>query len=519
MHKKIGLIIPKNPQSYEKLVKWHKIFLFTEAIGMTHHTLLKPHNLFTALFPIIVLVSLLATSVLVFKEDASSGTNQIALFIGTLVAIVMGIYRGQKYEQLEEGIVRGISSAIGACLILLFIGALIGVWLTSGTVATIIYYGVNIISVKWFYACTIITSALVALSIGSSWTTSGTIGVAFIGMAQTLGLDPVITAGAIISGAYLGDKLSPISETTNLAAAVAETNLFGHIKNMLWTTVPSFIIAVIIFMFIGFYTDVSATDVNLTLIDELSANFRISVFNLIPLLVLIVFAVLKLPTLLTIFMGILAGVLVALFLQPQALAQIFNESSSIGSNLINLWKVAANGVAFHSDNTALNSLLSGGGMTKMLNTIFLVLAALSFGSAMEANGALNFLISRFLHFTNSARSVITTTIFTSFGINFVTGDQYMSIIMPGRMYAESYKRLNLKPTALSRSLEDGGTITSVLVPWNTCAVYISGVLGISTYEYLPYCFFNIINPFLAIFFAFIGFKIARYDTKKEKEQL
>lgn len=475
---------------------------------MTTHQL-KPHNFFSAILPILCLIFFLATSVIIFKDNCSSGPNQIALFICAMIAVLIGIWRGQKYEDLESGIVGGISSALGASLILLFIGALIGVWLLSGTVPTLIFYGVKIISVKWFYTCTIITSALVSLSIGSSWTTAATIGVAFIGMAQTLGLDPVITAGAIISGAYIGDKMSPLSETTNLAAAVAQTNLFGHIKNMLWTTVPSFLLATLIFTIIGLTSDITSNDIDLSILDAISTHFNISVLNLIPLFVLITLAVLRMPALLTIFVGIIVGVIQALIFQNDTIATIYNHTSSIKDNLIDLWNAASFGVEFKSNNQSLNDLLSGGGMNSMLNTIFLILAALSFGAAMETNGSLSYLIGKLIALTRTARAVVITTICTCFGINVISGDQYMSIIMPGRMYADAFKKLNLKSTALSRSLEDGGTITSVLVPWNTCAVYISGVLGISTFEYLPYCFFNIINPILAIIFAIFGIKIAR----------
>lgn len=474
------------------------------------NTRLKEHNFFTATTPLFCLIFLLATSVYTFGEDCSSGPNQIVLFICAMIAVGFGCWRGQHYNDLERGIVQGISTALAASLILLFIGALIGVWLLSGTVPTLIYYGVQIINEQWFYTCAVIVSALVSISIGSSWTTAATIGVAFIGMANALGMNPAITAGAIISGAYFGDKMSPLSETTNLAAAVAETPLFAHIRNMVWTTVPSLLLAIIIFTVFGFmqYSDASVIHNSNELLSRLNEYYDISVLNLIPLVVLIVLAVLKVPALLTIFAGIVVGALEALIFQGHTISIIFAHDNDILANLVSLWRSAFNGIEIHTANEEFNSLLSGGGMNSMLNTIFLILAALSFGSSMESTGALDYIIKKILIIARNAKGIICSTILTCLGVNIISGDQYMSIIIPGRMYKHAYKKLNLKQTALSRSLEDGGTITSVLVPWNTCAVYISGVLGVTTFTYLPYCFFNLINPILAIIFGFIGFKIA-----------
>jgi|SRR5574344_130194 Na+:H+ antiporter, NhaC family len=483
------------------------------------NTHLKEHNFFTAMTPLFCLIFLLATSVYTFGGDCSSGPNQVALFICAMIAVGFGVWRGQHYDDLERGIVQGISTALAASLILLFIGALIGVWLLSGTVPTLIYYGIQFINVHWFYTCTVIVSAIVSISIGSSWTTAATIGVAFIGMASALNVNPAITAGAIISGAYFGDKMSPLSETTNLAAAVAEVNLFAHIKNMIWTTVPSLIIAIIIFTILGFYqtADTVANETPITLLKSLEDYYHISLLNLVPLVVLIVLAIMKVPALLTIFFGTLVGAIEALLLQGNTISLIFAHDNDVVSNLISLWSSAYNGIEINTQDAEFNSLLSGGGMNSMLNTIFLVIAALSFGAAMETTGALGYIIKKVLLIARNVRGIICSTILTCIGVNIISGDQYMSIIMPGRMYKQAYKKLNLKQTALSRSLEDGGTITSVLVPWNTCAVYISGVLGVTTFAYLPYCFFNIINPIIAIIFGFIGFKIASHKTPTIKK--
>lgn len=478
---------------------------------MTEPKVLKPLSFFTAVFPIICLVLLFACSIIYFKDDCSGGPNQIALFACAIVSIFIGLWRGLGYEELEGRIVSGSQSALGASLILLFVGSLISVWLLSGTVATIIFYGVQIISVKWFYASTIIVTSIVSLCIGSSWTAAGTIGVAFLGIAQALHLDPAITAGAIISGAYLGDKLSPLSETTNLAAAVTGSNLFDHIKNMFWTTFPSFLIALAIFTFLGFSINESQTALDTTLIDAIKEHFNVTILNLIPLLLLVIFAIMRCPALLTIFIGIVAGAVQILIFQTSLVETIFNHPSSIGANLIDIWSVAANGLEFHTENAVLNDLMSGGGMSNMLNTVFLIIAALTFGASLEANGSSAYLIDLLLKVAKTAKGMISTTIVTCFCMNCIAGEQFMSIAIPGRMFAKAYDKLNLKSIALSRSLEDGGTVTSVLVPWTTCSVYMMGVLGISCYEFIPYCFLNISSPFIAIIFAIFGIKIAYKD--------
>lgn len=468
---------------------------------------IKPLNIFTAVFPIICLIALFAVSLAYFKSDSLFGPNQIALFICAIIAIFIGICHGISFYELERVIVDGISAGLSACLILLFVGSLIGVWLASGTVATIIYYGCMILNAQWFYATTLIICAIVAMCIGSSWTTAATIGVAFIGICETLGLNSAITAGAIISGAYLGDKISPLSETTNLAAAVSSAKLFDHIRNMLWTTIPSFTIALIIFASIGLSIDVSEVAINQELVNELEKNFNISAFNLIPILILVLFSVLKFPALLTIFLGTIAGIAIALTNQTELLAQAYNHPEGIYQSIIDLWNIAASGFTLNTNSETINDLMSGGGMKSMLNTIFLIFAALCFGSAMQANGALDYIISGLLKKIKSARTLLPTTVLSCISMNMLTGDQYMSIAIPGRMFNSAYRTLNIRQESLSRSLEDGATITSVLIPWNSCSVYMSGIFGIASLEFIPYCFFNMINPIIAIIMSLCGLKL------------
>ena len=481
---------------------------------------LKPHNFISATLPLICLIIMMSLSVHIFGADSSQGPNQIALFICAIMAIVIGLWRGMKYDDIEHGMVQGISVALSACLILLFIGALIGVWMLSGTVPTIIYYGIQIINPQWFFTCALVVCALVSISIGSSWSTCATIGVAFIGMSVPLNMPIEITAGAVISGAYFGDKMSPLSETTNLAAAVGEVSLFDHIKNMIWTTAPSLIIAAIIFSVLGFnYAGNNGDSAvsSMQLINDLKKYYDISLVNLVPLVVLITLTIMRLPVLIIIFISIVVGALVALLLQGPAIAATFEHANELSSNLISIWKASFNGIEMSTSNQELNELLSGGGMNSMLNTIFLLIAALSFGATMETTGSITYMIGHLLKIAKTTARVLIATVLSCVGLNIVTGDQYMSIIMPGRMYKRAYKELGLGNLALTRNLEDGATITSVLVPWNTCAVFVSGVLGVSTFSYLPYCFFNLLSPIIAILFAIFGIKIVKAVAEKKSE--
>lgn len=485
---------------------------------MTISPNLKPHNFLSATIPLICLITLMATSIQIFGSACSQGPNQVALFICTILAVAIGLWRGMDYDQIEAGMIKGISVGISACLILLFIGALISVWMLSGTVPTLIYYGVQIINPEWFYLCTLIVCALVSISIGSSWSTCATIGVAFIGMSVPLNMSVEVTAGAVISGAYFGDKMSPLSETTNLAAAVGEVSLFSHIRNMLWTTTPSLIIAAIIFFFIGINhaENITSTSQSLVLAQDLAKYYDISIINLIPLAVLIGLTLLRLPILIIIFLSTATGAILALILQGPAIATTFNHADTLVDNLLSIWRASYQGIEITTPNADLNKLLSGGGMNSMLNTIFLVIAALSFGSAMEVTGSITYMISHVLKIACNAASLLIATVFSCIGLVMATGDQYMSIIMPGRMYKQAYKKMGLGGLALSRNLEDGATITSCLIPWSSCGVFVSGVLGVPTLNYLPYCFFNILSPIMAITFAIFGIKIVK-SVLEEKD--
>lgn len=475
----------------------------------------KEPSMLDACIPVIALVALLATAVIYFGNDSSYGPNQIGLLVAMGIAIVIGLKNGHQWRDIEKAIVNGISLSLGAVLILLAVGSLIGTWLLSGTVPTMIYYGLQILNPSWFYAAACIICGIVALSIGSSWTTAATIGVALIGIAQGLSLDPAITAGAIISGAYFGDKISPLSETTNLAPAVAGSELFAHIRYMFWTTIPSISTALILFLILGFNEEVTAPTSTISdLSAQLAEQFNISLLNLIPLAVLLVLAVKKVPAFPAVAIGALMGGLWAVLFQQDLIMQLASENTnSITANIKVVWTAFFDGVSISTGNSELDKLLSGGGMSKMLNTIWLIMCALSFGAVLEHLGMLRKFVSAILSAAKSTGSLIASTVATCIGTNIITADQYMAIVMPGRMYKEEYQRRGLHPLVLSRTLEDSGTITSPLIPWNTCGAYMYSVLLVNPLDYIFYSFFNLINPVLAVVYGFIGFKIKKLASK------
>jgi NhaC family Na+:H+ antiporter len=481
----------------------------------------KQASFLDAFIPIFVLVCLLGSAVYLYGDNSSSGPNQIALLFATFTAALVGLKNGYTWRLLEEAMIKGITLSLGAILILLMVGALIGTWLLSGTVPTLIYYGLQIISPQWFYAASCLICGIVAMSIGSSWTTAATIGVALLGVATGLGLDQVVTAGAVISGAYFGDKLSPLSETTNLAPAVAGSDLFEHIQHMLWTTVPSFAIAMVIFIFMGFSADVSSDIGRIDdIVSILQANFNINPLMLVPLVVLLVLAYKKMPAFPAISIGAVIGAIWALIFQADLMAsQVDASQGQLVGYFKLVWATFYDGFAIKTGDGTMDDLLSGGGMAGMLTTTWLVMTALMFGAIMEKTGLLEVFVRSILKIARSTGSLIASTIATCIGTNLVAADQYIAIVVPGRMFKEEYKKRGLKSVNLSRTLEDGGTITSPLIPWNTCGAYMQSVLMVNPLDYAVYAFFNLINPVLAIIYAYIGIKILKIEPKHlEKEQ-
>lgn len=473
-----------------------------------------------ALLPVMTLIGLLSFSVFLFGEDASYGPNQIALCVGAAVASIIGWNNGQDWHQIEASIVSGITVAIKPILILFSVGMLIGSWILSGTVPTMIYYSLLMLDPSIFYAASCLICALIALSIGSSWTVAGTVGIALIGAAAGIGLSVEITAGAIISGAYFGDKMSPLSETTNLAPAVAGTDLFSHIGHMVWTTVPSILIALLLFTIIGLNIDDpgSADDLAITM-QLLTENFTINLFMLLPVAALLYMAHKKLPPIPTILSGAMIGVVLALIFQRTAVMNLAGDAPNVFLALFKgVWQTLFDGFALDSGNATLDDLMTRGGMSSMLTTVWLILCAMVFGAVMEHAGLLQRLVDYALSFVHSTGSLIATTIATCIGANIITSDQYISLVLPGRMYKLEYQNRNLDMKNLSRTLEDSGTITSPLVPWNTCGAYMAGTLGVATFAYLPYCFFNLINPVIALIYGFLNFKITPAEPVVELER-
>lgn len=479
----------------------------------------KSPTMLDAFIPVITLIMLLTLAVNYFGDSSSYGPNQIALLISMGVAIAIGIKNGHNWDDLEKAITNGISLSLGAVLILLAVGSLIGTWLLSGTVPTMIYYGLKILDPAWFYAAACVMCAVVSMSIGSSWTTAATIGVALIGIAQGLGLSPAITAGAVISGAYFGDKISPLSETTNLAPAIAGSELFAHIRYMFWTTMPSIATALILFLILGFTETTGNNDQSIDLLSkQLSEQFNLSLFNLVPLFVLLALAIKKVPAFPAVAIGALIGGIWAVVFQQELILRLANgETDTLTANIMVVWTAFFDGVSIETGNKELNDLLSGGGMSSMLNTVWLIMCALSFGAVLEYLGMLKKFVDAILASAKSTGSLIASTVATCIGTNLLTADQYMAIVMPGRMYKEEYARRGLDPLVLSRTLEDAGTITSPLIPWNSCAVYMSGVLLVNPLDYMFYCFFNWINPILAVVYGFIGFNIKKLKKETPKE--
>ena len=481
---------------------------------------LRAPSLLDALAPVLLLVTLLSFSVYLYGEDSSYGPNQIALVMAAIMAGVIGHKNGHSWTSIENGMLHGIQVAMGAILILMTVGMLIGTWILSGTVPAMLIYGLEIVSPEWFYPASCLVSAIVALAIGSSWSTAGTIGVGLMGICISLGLDPAITAGAIVSGAYMGDKMSPLSETTNLAPSVAGSELFDHIRHMTWTTLPAFALALVIFTFLGLSEDVTADTTQISVItDAIKAEFDINIFLLIPMLVLFMLARAKVPALVSILIGAIVGLIFALIFQQDAILKMAGDNNlSHGFALLKgIWTTTFDGYKATSDIAAVKDLLSKGGMSSMLVTTWLITCALAFGGIMESVGLLAKFVSYIVSRVETARGLILATLGAGFATNLIASDQYMAVVLPGRMFREEYERRGLHPLNLSRALEDTGTVTSVLIPWNTCGAYFTATLGVSTFAYAPYALFNIISPLIAVFLAVIAFKILPLGkTNKDK---
>ena len=465
-----------------------------------------------ALLPIIFLILLLSTNVYLYGDDSLGGANQLALLFSGSVAALIGVNYGFKWKVIIEGVSNSIKSVTPAIIILLLIGSLAGTWLVSGIVPSMIYYGLQILNPEIFLFATAVITAIVSLATGSSWSTIATIGIALLGIGQALGLGVGVVGGAIISGAYFGDKMSPLSDTTNLAPAMAGTDLFTHIKYMMYTTIPSFTIALIIFLVLGFQTEVNSSQNIDEIISALSSSFNITLWLFLVPIAVIFLIVKKVPAIPSLLVGTLLGGVFAVIFQPSTILEITDSNQM---NIFNAYKGVLNSMGSETNittsNEELNSLLSSGGMYGMLNTIWLIVCAMIFGGIMETTGLLRRLSTPIVNRAKTNGNLVSTTAGTCIFFNITASDQYLSIVVPGRMFVESYKEKGLAPENLSRTLEDSGTVTSVLIPWNTCGATQSAVLGVATFAYLPYCFFNLISPIMTISYAYLGIKIKKLN--------
>jgi Na+:H+ antiporter, NhaC family len=471
-------------------------------------------TLVEALVPVASLILMLALSVYMFDSDASSGPIQIVLIVGAAIAAIIAIRNGHEWVEIQRAIVAGIGTAMGAILILLSVGGLIGTWLMSGTVPSLIYYGLQLLDPQLFFAACCLICAVASLATGSSWTVAGTLGVALIGVSYGLGLSPAIAAGAVISGAYFGDKMSPLSDTTNLAPAVVGADLFDHIRHMAWTTAPAFLVALLLFLVVGLRADVPPdTTAFQDLLGTLEGSFNITPLALIPLVVVFFFAVRKVPPLPTILAGALLGGVMAVILQPEVVLS-FADAGELPVPLAmtkGIVLALSDGYVSTTGVAEVDALLTRGGMSSMLVTIWLILAALAFGAVMEHGGMLLRLISSSLRAAKSTGSLVGAVAMSCIGMNIVAADQYISVVLPGKMFKAEFQKRNLDARNLSRILEDSGTMTSALVPWNTCGAYMAATLGVPTAAYLPFAFFNLMSPLVTVLYGFTGFKIRKLE--------
>lgn len=459
-----------------------------------------------ALLPIAVLVTVLALVIKSFGADAISGGSQVALMLSAAVAAVIAMWRYRMpWSRLEEGIVENVHTSASAIIILLLIGAISGTWMMSGVVPTFIYYGLKIIHPSIFLGVACLICAMVSVVTGSSWTTIATIGVALMGVGRAEGFSEGWIAGAIISGAYFGDKVSALSDTTVLASASARVPLFDHIRYMLITTVPSFVIAVLVFFAVSISHSAASSEQAEAISEALQRTFNISPWLFVVPVVTALFIVRKLPALITLFVAVIVAAVAMLIAQDNIVAQIGGGGDDAAFRAVMI--AASSSTAVDTGLASLNDLVSTSGMAGMLNTVWLVLCAMCFGGVMTSSGMLDALTRLFLRYVHSAFSVVASTIGAGLFCNLCTADQYISIIITGNTFGNLYAERGLEGRLLSRSVEDSATVTSVLIPWNSCGMTQSTVLGVATLTYLPYCLFNLISPLMSLLVAAVGYRI------------
>ncbi len=477
----------------------------------------KKPNLFVSLIPVIFLITLLIANVLIFSDDASYGPNQMALLLtATLTALIGAFHLKQDYKVLEKKTLESMAISLQAMVILLVVGSLIGIWILNGVVPAMIFYGIKLINPTIFLPVTLVICSIVSLATGSSWSTVGTVGIALIGIGDTLGIPLGMVAGAIVSGAYFGDKMSPLSDTTNLAPAMAGADLFEHIKHMTYTSGPAIIISFVLFVILGFFyggEQIDSTNIN-NVLDFISKEYWITPWLFTLPMIVFILVKMRVPALPALTIGALLGALYAVIFQYDHLSALANNNLNFTEIYKIMLKTAFSGNVSETGNAVIDKLFTRGGMSSMLNTVWLIITAMIFGGMLEVTGMLERIANMILGVVGSVTSLVAATVGTSIFLNITTSDQYISIVVTGKMFKDAYADNNLVPKNLSRVVEDGATVTSVLVPWNTCGAYFSGVMGVATLAYLPFAFFNLLSPLITIVIAASGKTMQKIDETK-----
>jgi Na+:H+ antiporter, NhaC family len=480
---------------------------------------IRTPSLADAIIPLVTLAVLIAGSLALFGLDALDGPVQVALLMCAMVAALIAMKNGHSWEDVQRAGQGALTSITSALFILLAVGALIGVWNLSGTIPTLVYYGIQVLSPTWYYAATALICGVIAMSIGSSWTTAGTIGVGLVGVAAMLGVSTSITAGAVISGAYLGDKLSPLSETTVLTAQMVKVDVYEHVKRQAWTSVPAFAIAFVVLLIVGL---VKGPDVHNPVGEQIELHslgdiYDITPLNLLPLVLLAFLSIRKVPPALALTWSALFAGVVGAFLQPSVMSGFVDSGhGAVLDSIKGVWSAMANGFTIDSGIPVIDQLLSRGGMDSMLPTVWLIIGAVTFGALLEEFGLIARLVDPLIRGARSTGRLFVTVFSCAFGLNVVAGDQYIALVLPSRIFRAEFARRGLAATNLSRLTADSGTVTSALVPWNSCGAFMGAVLGVATLSYLPYAIFNYASPALSVLYGITGFRIERTDPVIEE---
>ncbi len=468
----------------------------------------QPLTLTEAIIPVASLIVLVGLSYFLFGDAGAGGPNQVALVVATMIAVFIGWRRGHTLASLGEAATASVSSGIGAIFILFAVGALIGTWAMSGTLVAMVYYGLQLLSPNYFYVTACAICGLVSASIGSSWTVVGTIGIGFMGIAANMGLNPAIAAGAIISGAYFGDKSSPLSDSANLAAAAAGVDLYQHIRETILTSLVALAIALAVFLMLGRPGDFDAS----AKIAGIQGAFNISLLLFLPLVLVVALAAFKFPPFTAIFLGALAGGVLAVFMAPARVIAYADPTGTLPTSLAlfkGVWLALASGYQSSTGIASIDMLASRGGMDSMLNTIWLIITALAFGGVVEKAGVLDRLITPIIDRARSDGALVASLVSSIIATNIITADQYIAIVLPGRMFKNAFQRRGLAPVVLSRTVGDTATPTSALIPWNSCGAYMAATLGVATWSYAPYAIFSYVSPLLTVAVAYAGIRMLR----------